>query len=72
VWAGLLAIGSSYSPRLPDAESVALVGFVTEYSGGAALKSFPIEPFMAPTLTLFLDFYPDHHPLVKLLINDDL
>ena len=46
--AGLLALGSSYSPRLPSRHwPVALAGFVPEYSDGVAADShrLPYCPF---------------------------
>ena len=38
-WAGLLALGSTYSPHLPaslEYNAVALAAFVPDYSGGTA------------------------------------
>lgn len=46
-WAGLLAPGFTYSLRLPaDQPAVALVAFVSGYSGGTAadLHRFPYSP----------------------------
>src|SRR5712664_1808557 len=37
--AGLLALGSFYSPRLPGSSPVALAGFVPDYSDGVAADS---------------------------------
>ena len=44
-WAGLLALGSSYSPHLPIVKTVAFVGFVPDYSGGSAGALHPTSLF---------------------------
>src|SRR5712692_5918038 len=49
-WAGLLASGSSYSPRLPGSSPVASAGFVPGYSDGVAADSHRLPWALMGTL----------------------
>jgi hypothetical protein len=61
LWAGLLALGSPYSPSLPtQSDSGMQAAFVPDHSGGSAtvLHRFPLCPFLEHPQLIAVDFDP--------------